>query len=109
MHIEIKHFSSSTPEYAEALALRDEVLRKPLGMQFTEKELAKDKEDVHFGLFIDGQIAACLILSNAGDKRMKMRQVAVKADHQGKGYGKQLSDVAEEYAARKGFKTIFCH
>lgn len=105
----IKIFRQHEPEYQQALALRDEVLRKPLGMKFTPKELEKDKEDVHFGLFIESEIVACLTLTDAGSGRLKMRQVAVKGSQQGKGFGRRLSEAAEQYAVEKGYQVMFCH
>jgi predicted GNAT family N-acyltransferase len=110
MDYEVRIFSKNDPEYDLALALRYKILRKPLGMQFTESELAKDDTDVHLGLFDeDGTIAACLILQKAEDRRLKMRQVAVDDNLQGKGLGSQLNTAAENYARKKGYKVMFCH
>ena len=105
----IKMFNYNSPEYKTALQLRDKVLRKPLGLQFTAAELAKDENDLHFGLFDGNRIIACLTLSEAENKKMKMRQVAVDDALQGKGLGKKLSLAAEKYALQKGFDTMFCH
>ena len=109
MNTQIKTFDYQSREYAKALILRDQVLRHPLGLSFTEAELKKDEHDVHFGLFDDETILACLILTETENNRMKMRQVAVDENYQGKGLGKQLSLAAEEYALTKGFTVMFCH
>lgn len=109
MHHEIRIFSFSDPEYKKALELRFRVLRQPLGLQFTTAELKKDKADIHFGLFEGNKIVACLILSENEKGRMKMRQVAVEQNMQGKGYGKELSQAAEDYALQLGFNTMFCN
>ena len=109
MTILIKSFDYHSTDYAKALLLRDRVLRQPLGLKFTEEELKKDKNDVHFGLFNGDDIVACLILTDAGNKRMKMRQVAVDGQYQGKGLGKSLSFAAEKYALEHGFTAMFCH
>jgi len=92
-----------------ALALRTEVLRKPLGLEFTVAELNKDKEDIHFGLFEGDKIIACLTLTKADNRRMKMRQVAVDFAAQGKGLGSKLSKAAEEFAKEKGYRIMFCN
>jgi predicted GNAT family N-acyltransferase len=107
--MQVKTFAYHSPEYFEALALRDRVLRQPLGLKFTEAELKKDETDVHFGVSENGKIIACLILSEDGNKQMKMRQVAVAAHCQNKGVGSLLSKAAEEYARQKGFEIMFCH
>ena len=108
MH-QIKTFGHNSDEYNLALQLRDLVLRKPLGLNFTASELKKDENDTHFGLFEDGRILACLILSETDNQRMKMRQVAVDTKRQGQGLGKELSLAAEKYALNRGFSIMFCH
>ncbi len=109
MSHQIKTFTYQSPEYVQALKLRDKILRKPLGLQFTKAELQKDEHDIHFGLFEDEKIVACLTLTRTENGRMKMRQVAVDDNTQGKGLGSQLSLAAEKYAAKNGFAIMFCH
>lgn len=105
----IKNFVHNTPEYYQALNLRDRILRQPLGLKFTPEELKKDEYDLHFGLFDDNTIKACLTLTTTPNGRMKMRQVAVEETEQGKGLGRNLSEAAEKYALDNGYQTMFCH
>lgn len=107
--MEIKIFLHSSSEYQKALQLRTDVLRTPLGLKFTQEELEKDKVDIHFGLFDSTEILACLTLTNGTDSRMKMCQVAVNPNFQGRGLGKQLAIAAENYAKQNGFDYMFCH
>ena len=109
MNTAIKIFTYHSHEYKQALQLRDRILRKPLGLVFTEAELQKDEHDIHFGLFNGDKIIACLTLTKTENDRMKMRQVAVDDAVQGKGFGKKLSLAAEKYAAENGYHTMFCH
>ncbi len=109
MAYQIKIFSYKSPEYEKALVLRDRVLRKPLGLTFSAEELKKDEGDIHFGLFEGEVILACLILTRTDNQRMKMRQVAVDDNYQGKGLGKELSEAAEDYALESGFNVMFCN
>ncbi len=107
--MQIKVFLHGSAEYELALALRDKILRKPLGLEFTAEELAKDLCDVHIGLFEGEEILACLTLTDNGGEKMKMRQVAVSDKQQRKGLGRQLSLAAEAYALEHGKKRLFCH
>ena len=107
--MDAKIFGYQTEEYNRAVELRTWILREPLGLKFTEAELKKDEEDIHFGLFEDRKILACLTLTKADNGKIKMRQVAVDADWQGKGLGSQLSIAAEKFAKEKGFIVMFCH
>jgi len=107
--MEVIVFKSTDTAYTKALQLRTDVLRTPLGLKFTPEELKKDETDAHFGLFQDDKILACLTLTECPDNKVKMRQVAVLHDFQGKGLGKKLAASSEVYAREKGFKTMFCH
>lgn len=109
MKSEIRIFTQVQLEYAQALALRYKILRKPLGLQFTDSELQKDEADVHLALFLDSRIVACLTLTACQNQRMKMRQVAVDGSYQQQGLGKQLSITAEQYALENGYTSMFCN
>jgi predicted GNAT family N-acyltransferase len=109
MNVETRIFPYNSPDYRLALDLRYRILRKPLGLQFTEAELKRDEKGTHFGLFVDDKMEACLTLVKIDQGIMQMRQVAVEDDVQGKGLGKMLSMVAEKYALEKGCTIIFCH
>lgn len=105
----IRTFTYGSADYNKAVALRDQELRKPLGLQFTEAELKKDEHDVHMGLFEGENILACLTLTDMANHKLKVRQVATDGTQQGKGLGKQLSDAAEQYAKEHGYHTMYCH
>jgi predicted GNAT family N-acyltransferase len=105
----IKVFNCPSPEYSKALALRYQILRLPLGLEFTEDELKKDEGDIHLGLFKGDTIIACLTLTAYERKRMKMRQVAVDEKYHGKGFGQKLAIAAEDYAKDMNFEIMFCN
>lgn len=107
--MDIRTFRHGTEDYTKALALRTAELRKPLGLTFTAEELKKDEEDLHFGLFDENEILACLTLTICDNKKVKMRQVATLASKQGTGLGRMLAKAAEEYAADNGYSFMFCN
>jgi len=109
MNFEVKTFSYTSPDYPKSVELRNKILRKPLGIKFTPAEMEQDKYNIHLGIFDDERILACLVLTDTGDKRIKMRQVSVDEDMQGKGLGRQLSIAAENYARENNYEVIFCH
>jgi len=57
-----------TKAYYQSLALRYEVLRKPLGLHFSEMDLVPDQTSLHFVGIKDNQVVACLILSGKSNK-----------------------------------------
>ena len=101
-------FSAHDPLYIRAVDLRFRVLRQPLGLQFTDQELLKDKDDFHYGILLNRDLVACLTFSIV-DQSLKMRQVAVSPEVQGQGWGQKLCIWAEQQASSRGFNHIFCH
>ena len=97
----------ATPEYDETIALRYKILREPLGLEFTEEQLAAEYTDFHFAAYSDAWILrGCLVLTPKNDKVLKMRQVAVNIDSQGKGIGTLLVQMSEVFAHAKGYETM---
>jgi predicted GNAT family N-acyltransferase len=96
-----------TPEYDEEVKLRYDVLRKPLGLEFTEEQLAAEYSDTHLGVYNEmDELIGCLILTPKQDGVVKMRQVAVAANLQGQGVGKYMVKVSESIAKHQGFTRI---
>jgi ribosomal protein S18 acetylase RimI-like enzyme len=86
--------------YKAAVDLRLRVLRWPLGLDFTSEELAAESS-------VDGDdVIAVAVATPVGDGVVKMRQVAVDPDWQGRGVGKALVRFFEERAVANGFKKI---
>lgn len=109
MHQEVfyNEIEFATPQYDAAIRLRDEVLRKPLGLAFTEEQLAGEYDSWHLGAYnIDLDILACLVIKPLDEDIAKIRQVAVRPDLHKKGIGTKLSRFAESYVQQKGFKKV---
>lgn len=96
-------------EYQQMVKLRNEMLRKPLGLQFDDDELEREKNDVLMGAFEDGKILGCCLLTKVNDKTMRLRQMAVPNNLQGKGIGRALMVFAENLARDLGYKTLIMH
>ncbi len=107
--ISITHVTHSAPEYAEVWQLREDVLRRPLGMSLKNEDLGMDAEDIIFIAKHDGKVIACLMLHHIGGPIMKLRQMAVAETWQGKNIGRLLVTEAEKYCALNGFTTIILH
>jgi len=93
-------------EYQAELALRNEILRKPIGLDLYSEDLSKENLDFHIGAFMDGEIVGCLILTALGNGEIKMRQVAVREGCQGLGIGRKLVAYCEAFAGVKGYGRI---
>jgi N-acetylglutamate synthase-like GNAT family acetyltransferase len=89
--------------------LREEILRRPLGLHFDKKELEEEKKDVLIGAFDDDRILGCCLLSPVSDRQVRLRQMAVRNNLQGKGIGRALMSFAENVARDQGYKTLIMH
>jgi GNAT superfamily N-acetyltransferase len=104
-----RQFAVDTAEYRDALQLREEILRKPLGLTFTQAELALEPTCFHLGGFDGTKLVAVLLLQPVDEHTIQMRQVAVCSGLQGTGVGMQLIAFAEEFARQKGYRTLIAH
>ena len=93
-------------EYRAELVLRNELLRKPIGLDLYSEDLSREDMDCHIGAFLDGALVGCLILTPLGGGKIKMRQVAVKEEYQGLGIGKKLVAYSQGFARERGYRQI---
>lgn len=96
-------------EYEQMVALRYQVLRKPLGLHFTTEELMAEKHHVLLGCFDDGNMEGCCMLVSEPGNVVRLRQLAVLAGLQGKGIGRVLVAFAENVARDRRFYKISLH
>jgi len=105
----LKIIDHGSPEYDQMVKLRDEMLRKPLGLGFTTQELAKEKDNMLIGPFEEEQMLGCCMLVEENPATVRLRQMAVLNDLQGKGIGRALMNFAENLARDRGYKTLSMH
>jgi ribosomal protein S18 acetylase RimI-like enzyme len=105
----LKIIDHGSKEYKLMVELRHLILRKPLGLEFTEEELEKEKDDILIGAFEDDQMLGCCMLTKVAPDKVRLRQMAVIAGLQGKGIGRVLMQFAENLARDRGFRTITMH
>ena len=96
-------------EYHKMVKLRDEILRKPLGLAFSREELEKERNDILVGAFDDDKILACCLLTETDRETVRLRQMAVRKNQQGKGIGHSMMLFAETLARDKGYKKLMMH
>jgi len=86
--------------YQEAVRLREDILRKPLGLSFSPEESDKEKHHLHVGGFWEGDLVATAILVPEG-RAIKMRQVAIKENFQRRGIVEALLAFCEKNPLQK--------
>lgn len=105
----LKIIDHNSREYRQMVDLRYNLLRKPLGLLFTEEELEREKGDILIGCFDDDKLEACCILTQTGPKTVRLRQMAVTSGLQGKGIGRVLMSFAENIARDRGYRHLVMH
>ena len=105
----LKIIDYGSEQYRQMLKLRDDILRKPLGLNFKKEELEKEKDYLLIGAFEEDKMLACCMLVEENSKTVRLRQMAVLNDLQGKGIGKALMIFAENLARDRGYKKITMH
>jgi len=94
----LKIIDHGSKEYRQMVQLRIDVLRKPLGLSFTDDELAKEKSHILIGAFEEEKMLGCCMLIKLEDGSVRLRQMAVLNNLQGKGIGRALTQFAENIA-----------
>ena len=105
----LKIIDHGSNEYQQMVKLREDMLRKPLGLGFDNSELESEKENMLIAAFEDETILGCCMLVEEDPKTVRLRQMAVLNDLQGKGIGRALMNFAENLARDRGYRTLSMH
>ena len=105
----LKIIDHGSPEYQQMVKMRDEMLRKPLGLGFSPQELDVEKDNMLIGAFEDDHMLGCCMLVEENAATVRLRQMAVLNDLQGKGIGRALMNFAENLARDRGYKILSMH
>lgn len=105
----LKIIDHGSVEYQQMVKLRDDILRKPLGLFFTPQELEGEKNNLLIAAFEDEQMLGCCMLVEEQPGVMRLRQMAVLNNLQGKGIGRAIMNFAENLARDGGYKVLRMH
>ncbi|MBI2707275.1 MAG: GNAT family N-acetyltransferase [Proteobacteria bacterium] len=103
-----KIIAHNSPDYKAAVSLREDILRKPLGLTFSQEELEHEKNHIQIAGVMGTEVIATAVLAPE-DGVLKMQRVAVREDLQNKGIASAMMTFCEEYACTHGYKEIYCH
>jgi hypothetical protein len=72
----LKIIDHGTKEYQQMVKLRDDMLRRPLGLTFTRDELEDEKDNLLIGAFEDDTMLGCCMLveEEPGTVRLRYRK-----------------------------------
>lgn len=96
--------------YLALLALREKVLREPLGLTLSTADRAQDLVHRHFGIWeSDGTAGACAVVVPLSPEVWKIRQMAVAASLRGQGLGRRVVERVTAVALSAGVQRLVLH
>lgn len=107
--MEIKLIDTDSPEYEKVLTLRNDILRKPLGLDLKNEDLSDEKNQYIIVAENNNQIIACVLLKIIDKDTIQIRQMAVSPTEQKKGRGSMLMIYAENFCKLNEYYEIVLH
>ena len=104
--IRLTAIAHGSDAYREAVNLRYEVLRKPLGMDFTPQQLQSERDALHYAAYVGEKLVATAYLLPLGNGRAHLKQMAVAPDVRAAGVGRALLAYLEDDARQRGYREI---
>jgi predicted GNAT family N-acyltransferase len=109
-NITIRQIHVADSDYYKVYDLREEILRKPIGLSLKDEDLSGDALDIILVAEEKEEILGCVMLHPTNDTdTYKLRQMAVLDGLQGKGIGKALVNAAEQSLRDRGINKIILH
>jgi len=99
-------FTTCDVAYETASQLRNRLLRQPLGLDLFSEDRTAEALDRHFAAWSGEQIIACLVITPKSAARVKLRQMCVAEDYQGRGVGSFLVARTEQLLRADGIEEI---
>lgn len=101
-----REISFGSPTYQSTLALREAVLRAPLGFTLSAADLDGEARQRHFVLADEAEVIACVVIRPEQAGRVTLRQMAVAPGARGRGVGASLVRHVEEILQAEGALEI---
>jgi GNAT superfamily N-acetyltransferase len=108
--VEIKIITpQDDPFYKQMLALRNTVLREPIGLNLMDEDLSDEVNQLVFVGIVDNAVNVCLLFKMINEEILKLRQMATHPMYQKLGLGTLLVEAATEWALEKSYSMIELH
>jgi GNAT superfamily N-acetyltransferase len=93
---------TASADYPAMRALRDRVLRRPLGLVLSAHDTERDAVSELVVAYLDRRVVGCCVLTEERPGLVQLRAMAVDADLQARGVGRAVVNFAEGEARRRG-------
>ncbi len=103
----IKNIEYGSTEYEKSIDLRNELFRKPQGLNLRDEDLSGDADMELYGLYDGDTLIGTVFLATKDEETAQVKSVTVHPDYQGRRLGVLLMDYIEDVARTRGFKKSF--
>ncbi|MGI0482767.1 GNAT family N-acetyltransferase [Geminocystis sp. CENA526] len=107
-NILIKSIDFESEEYYQAKQIRQEYLRTPLNLVFTDEDLETDRSACHVVAYDEDKIIGC-VLGIPEDEKVKIRQMLVIPEYRHQGIGSLLLTKIEKIFCELNIKYFYLH
>jgi predicted GNAT family N-acyltransferase len=109
MGFELEIIDYSSRFFGDVLRLRNEVLRKPLGLNLNDEDLSDEKNQYIVIATEHENVIGCVMIKILDHDMVKFRQMAVSVLHRRRGIGSLLVKYAENFCFINAYYTIELH
>ncbi|WP_159079846.1 GNAT family N-acetyltransferase [Methyloceanibacter sp. wino2] len=95
--------------YRDALRLREDILRRPLGLTVSSEELADDSMRQHFCAVDCGAVVGTVSLRPLDETTLHLKQMAVVEPKRAARIGSRLVAHVERWGTSAGFRLMVAH
>ena len=106
----LREIEYGSEHYNAARALREAILRAPLGLSLSAEDLRGEAGQLHFALFADDdELVACVIAVPVSATQARIRQTAVAPAFQRQGVARKMMCEVEAILSSRGFNSLTLH
>lgn len=106
MNVKMKNIEYGSQEYERSIDIRNEVFRKPWGLDIRDEDLTADKDMDMYGAYLNDEMIATIFLTQDDEETARIKSVAILEEYQKKGLGKFLMEYVEDIARKRGYKKV---
>ncbi|HIX69994.1 GNAT family N-acetyltransferase [Enterococcus diestrammenae] len=105
--MELQTIVYGTTAYKETLALRNRVMRQPLGLNIADEDFSKESQALILGAYEASQLLGVGVMSQQEDNWQAVDYLCVDPEIQSRGVGRQLLQKLEEMAQEAGARGVW--
>jgi ribosomal protein S18 acetylase RimI-like enzyme len=105
----LQELEFGSERYKSACRLREAVLRRPLGLPLSEDDLRGEAQQLHFAMFAEQELIACVTAVPLSATQARIRQTAVAPAYQQQGVASDMMRRVEAILAGRGYTSLSLH